>query len=163
MEMLKKIVCLCLFLLMIMTLSACNESEGKEEEQTQNIIETKYYTMTVPDSWEGKYYVEISDEDVSPDTEYVVTVYEKGSHDRFDAGHLFNIVITADEKYEAFAVGKKIGEITIDQKYYLFARYPSDVQFDDEGQEIYMAMEKNVEGVIYSIKAKDDNVIIELK
>jgi len=161
---LKMSLCLATVLLMTMVMTSCTVPTDEDgEEKPSNIIETKYYTMTVPDSWEDKYYVEISEEEVSVDSEYVTVIYEKGSHDRFDGGHLFDIVITADENYEGFAVGKKIGEITIDQKYYLFARYPSDVQFDDEGQKIYSAMEKDVETIIYSIKAKNENIIINLE
>lgn len=144
----KKIIVLLLAVIMGLAVTACGETE-------KNIIETKYCILTVPDYWIGNYCFDVSDGELSEANEFTLSVYEKGNYERFEGGNLFDIIITADEHFDAFAVGEKIKEINIDSnQYYIFARYPSDVQFDSKGQKLYVQMEKDVKTVINSIEAK---------
>ena len=143
----KRFTCITLVLVIILILCACENPE-------KNLIETKYFTMTVPDSWVNNYCVKTSEEELSAETNYTVCVYEKGSYERSGGGNLFDIIITADEYFDAFASGEKIDEVDLDGKYCIFVRYPSDVQFDDAGMEKYLDMAKEVEDVIASIDYK---------
>ncbi len=131
---------------------------------SENVIETKYFNMTIPDSWVDNYHVEMTAgsgyDSLTNEFEYTVSVYEKSGYVRFGGGWLFDIVLTTDENYDAFAKGGIIGEIIMDKQYYLFVRYPTDVQFDLDNEKTYNQMSSETKKVVYSISSDDKNIII---
>lgn len=128
----------------------------------ENLIQTKYFDLSVPDSWIGNYHVEMTAgsgyDTLTNEFEYIVSVYEKSGYIRNGMGRLFDIVLTTDRDYDAFADGGIIGGIIMDREYYIFTRYPTDSQFDLDNKEIYTEMSADVEKVINSISSEKNTV-----
>jgi uncharacterized lipoprotein YajG len=124
-------------------------------QQESNILETAYFNVVIPESWQDRYYAEVPAEasvnSVSGAFEYSVWFYEKTGYENNGPGKLVEILMTTDGDFEGFANGEKIGYMTGDQEYYFYAIYPSDVQFDENNQEIYQEMSADVQTVVRSI------------
>ncbi len=135
------------------------DSSSSAPSVSENIIQTKYFNMTVPDSWVDNYHVEMTAgsgyDTLTNEFEYTVSVYEKSGYIRTGDGWLFDIILTKDENYDAFASGGIIGEVIMDVEYYIFARYPTDMQFDLDNEEIYTQMSSDTKKVIYSISSEN--------
>lgn len=139
-------------------------SEESSSESSGNIVTTKYFNMTVPDSWVDNYHVDMTAgsgyDALTNEFEYTVSVYEKSGYVRFGGGALFDIILTTNRNYDAFASGEILGEIIMDKQYFIFARYPTDIQFDLDNQEIYSQMNSEVKKVIYSISSEKNNITL---
>lgn len=131
------------------------KAEDIPEYDAGKILETKYFNIVMPNSWVGNYCAQVPEESgYNIDTgefEYAVCLYEKTGYQRNRQGHLVDIILTSNPDYQSFASGGKIGHIMADQQYYLFARYPTDVQFDLDNQKIYTQMYDDVSDVVEGI------------
>lgn len=141
-------------------------SQKENSKKNDNVIETRYFYLTLPKSWKDNYYLEMtsgSGYDYETDEfEYVVSFSEKGGYMRNGAGHLVDIILTADSEYDSFARGEMIGVLTLEKPYYFFARYPSDVQSDIDNRELYVKMSGDVDLLLSTITPRDKEAPFEI-
>ena len=149
------------------TSSAANEHTYQEESSSNTtvnspiIIKTEYFNVKLPGTWEGKYIQEkyYSNENY---LEYSISFYNKKNRDIGYGGHLFTIILTENSEYDSFACGGKIGELIADKTYFLFVRYPSDVQFDFQYMPEYNKMSEDIDSIIRSISPSKSNITIKI-
>ena len=96
---------------------------GKADTVNPNIISNGQFSVTVPDSWEGKYGVIIDDE--------TIQLYQKAAYESFGGGHLCSFAVFNDEGYKELPDYEVL--ISGDQTYIVM--YPTDVQADIEDEE----------------------------
>ena len=72
-------------------------------------------------------------------------------------GHLFSILLTADEKYEIIPDYRLLGELdgADGVTYHVVSVFPTDVQFSREDQENYRAMFSLKDDILGSIEAAE--------
>ena len=129
MKRLKKVTTLLLCIILVASLfAAC----GHKKDDTNNIdtegidvnkISNGCFTVTVPDSWEGKYGVIIDDE--------TIQLYQKAAYESFGGGHLCSFAVFNDEGYKELPDYEVL--ISGDKTYIVM--YPTDVQADIEDEE----------------------------
>jgi len=128
-----------------------------ETEPPTSLIDSKYYTLTLPSDWIGKCICDIHERDNGT---YSLSVHETKAFFSFGGGTLFTIMmLPTDEDYTIFPSYELLASIdTPDGTYNLVALFPTDVQFDPESEESaanYTAMYETVTDVLYSIAPKD--------
>ena len=116
----KQFLMLLCVILMGTLLAACS---GKADTINPNIISNGQFSVTVPDSWEGKYGVIIDDE--------TIQLYQKAAYESFGGGHLCSFAVFNDEGYKELPDYEVL--ISGDQTYIVM--YPTDVQADIEDEE----------------------------
>ena len=118
--------------------AAVEQTDPVEEDHfVVNVeIKTPYYSVLVPADWLGK----ISVRTVNNDTGMWLRLFRRDATG-FD-GHLFSILLTADEKYEIIPDYRLLGELdgADGVTYHVVSVFPTDVQFSREDQENYRAM-----------------------
>lgn len=116
-------------------------------------IVTPYYTFTTPVRWMGAYTIET----LSNQTGMWLEIrYKDNSKEPYN-GHLFSVLLTDKEDYTIIADHDLLGEL-LDKEghaYHVVAVYPTDVQYSLENKDNYMAMSKEAEAVLDTLKAAD--------
>lgn len=129
------------------------EIPREPEPAAENAIlyETAYYTVEIPKSWEGKYFVK--------DDAYGLRFYNTANADANCGGFLFGIAQTTVEKYNELKEYDSSNRGLIHQSgnivYYLAE--PSDVQFDISDPILldeYSSMEADEDTILKSIQFK---------
>lgn len=169
----KKALSTLLVLIFVISLCGCNEKIKDSSNPSSTVestvdkdddvftIETKYFNLTAPLFWQENCHTEMTggpgdDYYLEGEFEYVFSIYEKEAFKAFGGGNLFDIILTPNGDFNAFAHGEKIGEIIIENtKNYIFVRYPSDVQYNPETPDVYLSMSKDINEVIYSITPRN--------
>ena len=123
------------------------------EETTQDIIDTEYFTVVVPDSWEGLYEYDIYQDENG----YSLVFYEKDSHASMDAGHLMSISLyLEDEDYSYLPCYEELGKLdTGEYIYNVLVEYPTDVQFDESDAAKYQQLSNTMESILETIEANE--------
>ena len=116
----KQFLMLLCVILMGTLLAACS---GKADTINPNIISNGQFSVTVPDSWEGKYGAIIDDE--------TIQLYQKAAYESFGGGHLCSFAVFNDEGYKELPDYEVL--ISGDKTYIVM--YPTDVQADIEDEE----------------------------
>ncbi|MBR1691986.1 MAG: hypothetical protein IJ711_04350, partial [Lachnospiraceae bacterium] len=108
-----------------------DSKEQKEQEQAQPdaaVISGRLFSITMPKELDGLY-------DAETDEYGDISIYEKTSREEF-GGFVFGIFAYEDPaEYAQLPSGHKLGELTDAEgkTYDLVVEYPTDVQFDPEG------------------------------
>ena len=126
-------------------------STSESETPKAPIIETKYYTLTLPDEWkEGCFYSVVDG--------ITVTLREKSGYEAFGGGKLCTLMLmsTDDDTYKDFPDYELLCALnTPDGSFYVIALFPTDVQFNGETAESYNAMAAELRNVLYRLEALD--------
>lgn len=133
------------------------EQDPAPTEQTipETMIDTEYYTLTLPGDWVGKCVYDLFEKD---DGTYTVTVRESYAFREFGGGTLFSLMMmpTGDDTYKDFPSYELLCALdTPEGSFYVIALFPTDVQFAEGHAEAYMDMFNNVNQVLQTIEAKD--------
>lgn len=140
--------------------SKVETAPSKEIEGT--LIDTEYYTLEVPKSWDGKYCYHVSDRE---DNTYSFEISEKISYgDLGGGGSLFSVLlIPGGEDYTYYPSYDILGSFTSDEigSFNIVVLYPTDVQFSEQGRQTYQEMTDGMEDVLDSISFKEGYVYSE--
>ena len=115
------------------------------------VIETKYYTLPLPDEWKETCHYSVVDE-------INVTLREKDSYEAFDGGKLCTLMLmpTDDNTYKDFPDYELLCALdTPEGSFYVVALFPTDVQFNEETAEVYNVMAEGLMQVLWGIQPKD--------
>ena len=120
----------------------------------ESVIETKYYTLTLPDSWAGKWVMDLHERD---NGSYSMSLHETQAFQEFGGGTLFALMmLTTGEDYTIFPSYELLGALdTPAGTFYVVALFPTDVQFTEETAEVYNRMYEDVTDVLYTLAPKD--------
>ena len=125
-------------------------------EENNMKLETKYYSVQLPEEWEDVCMYEIQEEKY-------LHVYEIESNDICDGGWLFSLEVYGPEEDFSFLPSYELiaefidGDIT----YSLIAVYPTDVQFSQETAEKYLEMSNQIGNILETIELSDSLKIVE--
>ncbi|MGN0430877.1 MAG: YARHG domain-containing protein [Lachnospiraceae bacterium] len=132
---------------------AGTEQTGTEQASTSDTADVYVHgeiSITFPDTWEGKYVIVESGENIS--------VYQKSSYDRMEnMGFIFSIDVSETPYYD-YPSGGMIA-YTEEKAYSII--YPTDVSFFVEIPEIaeeYGEMCESMPEILYSVRILADNV-----
>ena len=150
----KKITALVLTALLLTLCCLGCGSEPAPTEAPAGILDTKYYTLTLPEGWIGKCVCDIHERD---NGSYSMSVHESQAFFEFGGGTLFTLMmLPTEEDYTIFPDYQLIGALdTPDGTFNLIALFPTDVQFTEASAADYTAMSENVMDVLYTIAPKD--------
>lgn len=115
-------------------------------------IETKYYTLTLPDSWGSTCFYSVVDD-------MTVVLREASSYEAFGGGKLCTLMLmpTDDDTYKDFPDYELLCALdTPDGSFYVIALFPTDVQFNEDTTEAYNAMSNELMDVLYTIQPVGD-------
>lgn len=123
-----------------------------EEEKDDNIFETKYYSLTLPDEWEGLYYYQIRS---TSNGEYALNFYEKENYELREDGNLFGILLFLEnEDYSYLPSYDVLGTLQSKKHTYtVVVEYPSDVQFSEDNADVYLQLSKDVDEILQTFQA----------
>ena len=142
---------LLLCILFLLSLLGCSAPETKSDL----LIETRYYTLTAPESWAENCVIELKEE---KNGEELLVIWEAESHKTEFGGHLFAIrLIPFGKEYDRFPVYELLASLdTPEGSFYVVALF-SDVvpQYSDETATAYQEVAKDIHNVLYSIRPKD--------
>jgi hypothetical protein len=148
----KKALTLLLGFLLTLSLCACSQTKAKGNE---NVITTKYYTVTLPEDWKGKCITEIREKE---DGTYILNLYEKASYEEMGAGKLCSLMLfsTNDQTYEDLPDYKRLATLnTPEGSYDAVVLFPTDVQFQESTLESYTALYEHITEVLQSMRPVD--------
>ena len=135
------------------------ENHPGTETKSDTVLETDYYTITIPASWDGRYTYE---QDGNNLTFYEVSSYENGW-----GGKLFGISLREDEEFLEFPGYYSMGALVelVDGTapnflYYVSVSTPTNVQFSDDAAETYTEMYESKDTILDSLSTKDGYTII---
>ena len=162
----KKILFFMLSIFFVFSLLGCGaetNSDQKNDTSTSTndepyIIDTEYYTISLPDSWRVDSYHEIINGDNSA---YTLTFYDKAGRDSSNGGKLFSILLlTESEDYSDYPDHKVLGSLEVSQigSFNIVVTYPTDVQFSETTAQKYNEMRGNVEQILDTISYKNECV-----
>lgn len=126
------------------------------EKKRDVVIDTEYYTINIPGTWEEDCIYKIVDGEFY---NYSIYFYEKTSYEEDGGGFLFSIeLFSENEDYTYFPSYDVLGSIEVYRIgcYNVIVTYPSDVQYSDKTEKKYNEMKKSVNSVIQSISYKDE-------
>ena len=120
-------------------------------ENISPVIDTDYYSLTLPVDWLDKCIWEITNNNNGT---YILNLYELTSHEAMDAGKLCSLMLfpTNDKTYKELPDYQLVGSLdTQDGSFYLVALFPTDVQFTEETMDAYNGMYEKLQDVLYTI------------
>lgn len=145
----KKIICL---IMSIIFLFGCSIKQDK--------ITTKYFEVTIPESWHELYAYELYEVD---DNVYSLIFYDKESQLYSYGGHIFTISIYYEhDEYDYLPSYEYENKISNGEySYIVITEYPTDVQFDSSTQESYAKLVNTYQQVIDSIEYINGFSVVE--
>lgn len=114
-------------------------------------IHTKYYSLTLPDSWGTCCFYSVFD-----DTTLVLR--EADSYESFGGGKLCTLMLipTDDETYKDFPDYELLASLdTPEGSFYVIALFPTDVQFTEDTMDTYNEMYDQLMDVLYTLQPND--------
>lgn len=131
-----------------------NQEKDTKNVNNDNLFDTKYYTLTLPDEWKDLDFWEIRS--ISNGL-YATNFYEKQSHEEIEGGFLFGITLyLEDEDYSYLPNYDILGTLKVDQKKYtVLVEYPTDVQFTEETSDAYHELSKDMDDILQTFQARD--------
>lgn len=164
-KLLTLIICMSMLMLSSCSYQAKEEDDHNNQEVSNKvkediIVDTQYYSITLPGHWEGAYGYEIKD--LTSKT-YELNFYEKGSYNENETGFLFSIQLyLKDKDYTYLSNYKYIGDLKVGNiTYKVIAVLPTDVEYNEENASIYRRLSHDIESIIKTIKAKKDYTFIQ--
>lgn len=158
----EKLLTIIIALTMVFVFAGCGLDKNNSNSSVSNfksnsdiLINTEYYTLSVPNSWKSSYSYEVSS---GENGTYVLSFYENKSHESIEGGWLFSIILlTENEDYTYYPSYDILGsvEVTNTGSYNLIAIYPTDVQFTSEAAKTYNEMSNSVADILKTISFKD--------
>ena len=123
-------------------------------EAPVSVVETKFYTLTLPEDWIGKTLCDTHQRD---DGTYSMSVHEIQDYLDFGGGTLFTLMmLPTTEDYTIFPSYELLCALdTPDGSFHVVALFPTDVQFSPENADTYNALFAQVQDVLYTIAPKD--------
>jgi hypothetical protein len=133
---------------------APTETTAPPTEAPAGVIDTEFYTLTLPEEWIGKTLCDLHKRD---NGSYSMSVHEIQDFSGWGGGTLFTLMMLPEsEDYTIFPDYQLIGVLdTPVGTFTLIALFPTDVQFAEGHAEAYMDMFNNVNQVLQTIEAKD--------
>jgi len=127
--------------------------EGPQNGTENLVLDTTYYTVTIPSDWTGKYTYEVA---YQPAGGYFLTLYELNQHQQDGAGALVDIALYPESTDYSFLPDyKDYGVLeTPDGNFSIVLIYPTDMQYSSENQAQYSEMFNEIDEVVSSITAK---------
>ena len=120
----------------------------------KDVIELLYYTITVPQAWEGKYvdFIEEFEDGTS-----IVTFYEKECYENFGGGILCEIyLITEDTVWSTIPDAVLLGSLeTPEGRYTVVGSHPIDPQVPKDARERYNNMASVTSTLFSTLTPKD--------
>lgn len=128
--------------------------EGPQDGSARTAIETQFYSVSVPKSWEGNYTYEL---DYQPQGGYFLAFYELKDHQSFGGGTVMTIGLYPEgEDFSYLPDYKHYGTLTTkDGSYAIVILYPTDFQYTTENAAVYEKMTDEIPDVMESVKAAD--------
>jgi len=147
-----------LVFMIMCSLFICGSCFAASGGQNFNVyVDTKYYTINVPDSWKNDCLYSLVD---GENYNYELTFYDKLSHEKLNGGgRLFSILLLPTyEDYTTYPEYDVLGSLIVYRigTYNIIILYPSDVQFTQETIWKYQEMEKYIPDIIATISFKDE-------
>ena len=115
------------------------------------LLSTNYYNLTIPVSWEGKYEYYVNE---STGYGYFLDVYHVSSRQEESGGWLFTIgLVPQSDGVPEYPSAKYLGELTAYRinSFYVYAIFPTDVQFSTSTAEEYQAMYEDIDDILNTI------------
>lgn len=128
------------------------------EEQKTTVVNTEYYTIEIPTSWEKDCFYELSEKE---HYNYTLSFYDKASHEEINGGWLFSIdLLTENEDYLNFPDYEILGSIEVYRigSYNILVTYPTDVQFSENTVDKYSELTEEIPDVLKTISFDDECV-----
>ncbi len=120
------------------------------------IIDTEYYTLSMPSSWKEDCFYEIAN---GENYNYTLSLYDKVSHDATNCGWLFSInLLTEFEDYSIYPDYDILGSLEMYRigSYNIVVTYPTDVQYSEDTAKKYCEMYNNISEILKTIKFKEE-------
>lgn len=171
----KKIISILLSLIVILSLGACGSNRQTTDETlvtndtvstddtmttTQTspnmLIDTEYYTLSAPNSWNNDCFYEVAD---GENYNYTLSFYAKASHDAINGGWLFSVnLFTEFEDYSYYPAYDVLGSLEVYRigSYNIVVTYPTDVQYSEETAKKYREMCGEIADILKTISFKDE-------
>ena len=124
-------------------------------------VETKYFTVSVPESWKQNCVYEVYAEN----DDCAVSFYEKASYDAIGCGWLFSIdLIPESEDYSYYPNYDVLGRLEVPSLgvYHIVVTYPTDVQFSEENAKTYHEMFNTVPEILDTISFMEGCVFSDI-
>ena len=122
--------------------------------ESEMLIDTEYYTLSVPSSWNDDCFFEVAD---GESYNYTLSFYDKASHIAINGGWLFSInLLTEFEDYSYYSDYDVLGSLEVYRigSYNIVVTYPTDVQFSEETSDLYNEMRKDIPDILKTIAFK---------
>lgn len=158
----KKLLTMIITLTIVFVLAGCGLDKNSNNSSVSDVksnyyilIDTEYYTLSVPNSWKASYSYEVSSGEKGT---YVLSFYENESHESIEGGWLFSIILlTENEDYTYYPSYDVLGSVEVKDtgSYNLIATYPTDVQFTSESAKTYNEMFDSVAEILKTISFKN--------
>ena len=129
-------------------------TEETVPENRQDLIDTPYYSLTIPENWADHYAYSVFE---NGDGAYTLRICEKSSMEEY-GGKLFTILLIPEtEDYTYYPSYNPLGSIETAEygSFNVVVLYPTDVQFSMEAAELYMSMEQDIPDILNSITYHD--------
>lgn len=124
-----------------------SSANGATPTREDIVIETDFFTITLPASWEGRYCTDQWDNEIS----YGLSLCERQSYDEGYGGELFSILVPREDyDYPSYEYLGSVAGLDV------VARYPTDVQFSEAGQFDYLEMSEDIPGILSTLSIKAD-------
>lgn len=176
----KKWITILLSVITVISLSACGSSKQPIEETpttevpTTNadikveesavtpqpkpdmVVDTEYYTLSAPSSWEDGCFYELAE---GESYNYTLSFYDKASHEAVNGGWLFTInLFTEFEDYTIYPDYDVLGSLEVYRigSYNIVVTYPTDVVYSEETAKNYNQMYSQIPDVLKTISFKEE-------
>ena len=123
-----------------------------------NIIDTEYYTISVPQYWKAACVHEVIEKD---NYNYTLNFYDRESKESGYGGWLFSIsLLTEFEDYTEYPDYEILGSVEVYRigTYNIVVTYPTDVQCSEDMMQQYSEMQECIPGILETISFKDECV-----
>lgn len=120
------------------------------------LIDTEYYTLSVPNSWNDDCFYEVVD---GERYNYTLSFYDKESYDAINGGWLFSInLFTEFEDYSNYPKYDVLGSLEVYRigSYDIVVTYPTDVQYSEETAEKYHEMSAAIADILKTISFMEE-------
>lgn len=138
------------------SISLINDDYSNPIEVNNELIDTEYYTLTIPSNWKDKFCYEIIEKE---NYNYTLSLYHKESKEDNFGGHLFSIhLLTEFEEYRNYPSYDILGSLEVYRigSYNVVVTYPTDVQHSDSAIKEYQDMENDIKKILSTISYKTE-------
>lgn len=139
------------------TTTTASTKEIVAPTDTENVLSTKYYTLTFPTSWKGKYFYDIYED---TDYEYYsLYVYHTKTYEQNNGGMFFCVnLIPVSDDVPSYPSALYLGDLSTDSAgdFYVYAIFPTDAQFTTSTAKEYQSMYDDVYDILDTLSSCGD-------